>query len=125
MQTLEQFAIDKVSDFTAWFDLVMIQNPRTFKTFYMDVQDLFVNIVEIDNVDDVFLAERNSLIRVYLLSLQEKDQFLDLYLESLRDNLPKILMADFLWNANIMRTLLTISKVDVDLVRGGTVRYLR
>jgi hypothetical protein len=91
----------------------------------MDVQDLFVNIVEIDNVDDVFLAERNSLVRVYLLSLQEKDQFLYLYLESLRDNLPKILMADFLWNANIMRTLLTISKVDVDLVRGGTVRYLR
>lgn len=57
MHTLEHFSIDKISNSTVGFDLIMIQDSCAFQTLDMDVQDLLVNIVEIDNVNDVFLAQ--------------------------------------------------------------------
>lgn len=57
MHAFKYLPINKISDFTVGFHLIMIQDSCSLQTFNMDVQDLLVNVVEINNVNDVFLAK--------------------------------------------------------------------
>lgn len=68
MHTFEYLPIDKVFDFPAGFNLIMIQNPCPLQTLHMDVQDFF-DIVKIDHVNDVLLTQGHCLLWLELLSL--------------------------------------------------------
>jgi hypothetical protein len=69
----EHGSIDEFLDIAFWSHFKIGYKFLSFDALNMDVNELFLNFIQVHDMDNVFLLERDSFILNELLSLEEED----------------------------------------------------
>lgn len=118
----EEFRIDELLDVASGGHLEMADQLLPLQTLDVQIDEIFVDIVKIDQMDDALLLKGVLGLLGKLLTLQEEDQLLRGHFDLLWDDPSDIFEVDLTGHCEEVCSLLAVSDVDVDLLRLDALR---